>query len=117
MIIPLISWLSYLLPTIVLCLPIWILGRKRVKWLRWELISILVLPFLVWFILVILNLKPKSLANLGELEYLGYLTPLGAILRVVIGRRGNSELVASGVVLLYCVLALGLYWFFPVLPE
>ena len=81
MIIPLISWLSYLLPTIVLCLPIWILGRKRVKWLRWELISILVLPFLVWFILVILNLKPKSLANVGELAYLGYLTPLGAILR------------------------------------
>ena len=110
-VVGLIAWLIYLLPGVLLCLPICYLGRKRAQFMTWELI-VFVLPFVAWLILFSVT-KSKTLGNLVEAAVLGGVIPIAAIVRVLLGRRVNRILVATSLITLQCVFAIFLAKTFP----
>ena len=59
----------------------------------------------------------KSLANLGEACWLGCVAPLAPIIRVGLGKKANQKLIALGLLVGICLVALGLWAFVPGLPE
>jgi hypothetical protein len=59
----------------------------------------------------------KSLANLGELLYLGLAVALFPIIRLVVARRLNEKLVATILLTVACLVAAGIYLLVPSLPE
>ena len=109
-------WFYHLLPALALSLPIWLRAHNRAKWVWWDF-SVLVLPYLVWAVLFELDLRPKSLGNLGEALYLGCVIPLAAVIRAAVGSKINPRWMAGVVVLGFCAIAFLFYWFIPILPE
>jgi hypothetical protein len=112
----LVTWLLYLVPLLVVTVPVWFYGRRRVQWNRWDF-AIILMPFAVWTALMIANDTGKSLSNLVEALYLGCIAPFAPISRMVVGERGNQKLVALGLLLGVCFVAFGLWAFVPGLPE
>jgi hypothetical protein len=110
-VVVLVAWLIYLLPGVLLCLPICYLGRKRAQFMPWEL-SVFVLPFTAWLILFSMS-KDKTLGNLVEAAIIGGVIPLAAIIRVLLGKRVNRILLASSLITLQCVFAILLGKMFP----
>ena len=98
--------------------PIVLLGRKRVHWHVWELL-VLVFPFVVWTVLMFSNLSPgrKSLANLGEPFYFALAVPAAATVRVAVGSRVPERLIAGGLIAVMCIVAIGVFFLVPALPE
>jgi hypothetical protein len=113
-VVALIAWLMYLLPAVLLSLPIWYLGRKHAQFMWWEL-SVFVLPFVVWVILFSVS-KDKTLGNLVEAPILGSLTPMVALIRVLVARKRNRILMATSLIGLQCVVAILLARMFPGVP-
>ena len=113
-----IGWLIYLLPAVVLSLPICILGRKRAGFRWWEA-GVFVLPFIVWLVCFELLSGSKSLGNLVEAFVLGCAVPLGVLIRVIFWNlnrtvvdMGAMGLVCAGAVLLAAVFPeVGFHWF------
>jgi len=113
-VIVLIAWLIYLLPAILLCLPVWYLGRKRAHFVWWEL-SVFVLPLVAWLIVFSAS-KDKTLGNLVEALILGCVVPVAMLIRVLVGNRLNRTLVATGLIVLQCGFAILLGKIFPDVP-
>ena len=110
-VVVLIAWLIYLLPAVLLCLPICYLGRKRAQFMAWEL-SVFVLPFIAWLTLFSVS-KDKTLGNLVEAAIVGGAIPIATIIRVLLGKRVNRILVATSLIALQCVFAILLGKMFP----
>jgi len=110
-VVVLIAWLIYLLPGVLLGLPICYLGRKRTQFMAWEL-SVFVLPFVAWLILFSVS-KDKTLGNLVEAAILGSVIPIAAIVRVLLGERVNRILVATSLIAVQCGFAILLGKMFP----
>ncbi len=101
----------------VLSAPIVLLGRGRVDWEVWELL-ILVLPFIVWFMLMFSDLAiGKSLANLGEPFFFALAVPVAALARVAVGSRIDERICAVVLIALMCLVAAGVFFLVPSLPE
>lgn len=111
-----VLWVLYLVPAIVPSLPIWFFGRRKAKWMSWEL-SVLVLPYLVWVTVGVTNIKPKSIANLEEAALIGCLVPIALLIRALVGQKVDRGVVASGILVALCMGAFLIYWFVPMLPE
>lgn len=110
-------WLWFLLPAIILSLPVWFFGRHRANWLLWEL-SILVLPYWFWCVLMMWDGTGKSIANLfAEPLQIGCFIPVAALIRVAAGHKANRMFLASGLILGSCLVAALVYFFMPILPE
>jgi len=110
-VVALIAWLIYLLPAVLLCLPVCLLGRKRAHFMWWES-SVFVLPFIAWLILFSVS-KDKTLGNLVEAAILGGVIPIAAIIRVLVGRNMNRTIVATSLIGLECAVAILLGRVFP----
>ena len=106
----------YLVPLLLVAGPVWFFGRKRVRWNRWDF-AIVLLPLAVWSVATMVNDTGKSLSNFVEALWLGCVVPLAPIIRVVVGERGNQKLVALGLLVGVCLVAMGLWAFMPGLPE
>lgn len=109
-------WVLYLVPAVVLSLPIWFFGRGRANWMWWEF-GILVLPYFVWAMVGVTNIKPKSIANLEEAAFVGCLVPVALLVRVLVGQKIDRRFMASGMLVALCLAAFLIYWFVPMLPE
>ncbi len=106
----------YLVPLLLVGGPVWFFGRRRVQWSRWDL-AVILLPFAVWAVLNMINDTGKSLSNLVEALWLGCFAALAPIVRVVVGGRVNQTLLALGLLVGVCLVAIGLWAFVPSLPE
>jgi hypothetical protein len=82
-------------PSLLVSLPIWIRGRRRTSWF-WSDYATAVVPFVVWAALFLHNGSDKSLANVAEGLWLGCVVPVAAVVRVLIGKRGNERLLSVG---------------------
>jgi hypothetical protein len=47
-------WLFMVIPSLPVCLTVWFLGRKRVRWTKWDFL-VVVLPYLSWITLLVLQ--------------------------------------------------------------
>ena len=115
----LMAWSIHAAVALVVAAPVAFLGRKRVHWQRWELLS-LVIPFCLWMVVAIVGLSTgvKSLANVGiEPRILGLALGLGALVRVSIGTRVSERRTAIGTLAAICVAALAVALIVPALEE
>jgi len=92
-----VTWGLYLVPFLLVGGPVWSFGRRRVQWNRWDF-ALVLLPFAVWFTLMMANDTGKSLSNLAEALYLGCMAPLSPIIRVVVGDKANQKTHGFGIV-------------------
>jgi hypothetical protein len=109
-------WFLFLIPAAPVCLVIWYLGRRRVLWNKLDFL-ILVVPYATWMILAIAVNLPKSLANFSELLCLGLAINLAPIIRLVLQRSWNGNVVAAALLIVAAVVAAGIYFYVPCLPE
>ena len=110
-------WFVHAAIATVLSAPIVFFGRKRVHWRSWELLA-LVLPFIVWSLLMFSDLSTgKSLANLGEPFYFSFAVPVAALVRVAVGTRIAERTFAGCLIAALCVVAVGVFFIVPPLPE
>ncbi len=112
---------AWILQTIVAAVPtalVVVLARRRVHWNAWELLAFF-LPFLVWTLLMFSDLSTgrKSLANLTEAAGLGIAISGAAIVRAVYGSRVKEPGFAWVLIGVLCIVAAGLFFFVPLLPE
>lgn len=115
----LIAWVVHAAVAAVVASPVVCLARKRVHWRSWELLS-LVIPFCVWMALMSSDMSTgsKTLSNLVlEPGILALAVALAALARVALS-TSMSEKRASAVTLAsLCLVAAGVFWFVPALPE
>jgi hypothetical protein len=113
-----ILWPLHLVPFLVLGLPLWFLGRKRVRWNRWDFL-VVVVPFAVWAALTLFFWDldfPKSLANaVSEGTGVAVAIALAPVTRVIVGGRADQTRLAFALLLLLCAVACSLWGFTPLL--
>src|SRR5258708_2930319 len=101
-VIVVIAWLLYLLAAVPLSLALWYLGRKRTRFMWWEL-SVLVLPFAIWLGFSALSSNDKELGNfMLEPLILGGVVPIAAFIRIIVGRAVNRSLMGCTLVFVIC---------------
>jgi hypothetical protein len=106
-------WFAHLIPLLVVSVPVWFFGRKRVKWNGWDF-AIVVLPFAVWGALMLVSDLGKSVSN-GLI--IGWILPIAPIIRVVVGERMNQKKMALGLLVALCFVAGCLWGIVPQLSE
>lgn len=112
-----VFWLPFLIPTVPAVAACWFFGRRRVTWHRWEL-AILVVPYLLWWVLVLVECKGKSLSNAAaEPFYLGCGVTLACVARVAVGKKWKESTVATVLFTGCCLLAIAVWAFVPTMPE
>ena len=94
--------------------PILLLGRKRIRWGRWQLL-LLVIPFCVWLALMYSPLAEgrKGFLNIGEVIYISCGMPVLALLRVAIGPRLSERIYAVSFITALCCVAVGVFLLTP----
>ena len=98
-------YLIYLAPSFITCSLIWFLGRKKVQWFKWEY-SILIAPWILYIISLGINYSSTQNA-VGYFFYpffFGLATPLGPLIRVLLGQRVNQKTVALVTLSVFCLL-------------
>ena len=110
-------WLVHAIIAAVLSAPIVFFGRKRVHWHFWELL-VLILPYTVWCLLFFSELaRGKSMANFAEPFIFALAVPVAALVRVAISSRVPQRLCAGVLIATMCVVAAGVFFIVPPLPE
>jgi len=89
---------------------------RRVQWKWWESLAFFV-PFAIWWGLISTTLRPKSLANLGECGFVSAAIVGAAVLRAILGRRGNGLWVPMSLLLGVLGTAVGTYLLTAPWPE
>lgn len=107
---------NFALLMVILCVPMWFFGRKRVRW-TWLDFSVVWLPFVIWYGLSWMNLLPKSPSNRIEAVYIGALTALCPMLRLI-GKSWISEKTMAWITAaLGAAIAAAVYFVTPYLPT
>ena len=109
-------WLGHAVLTVPVVLPVVWFTRRFVRW-RWRELTVFLVPFAAWQALMISGALPKSLANLGEMAYVSAAIIVAVILRAVIARVADSQLVPVLLILGVTACAFGVYYFTPMWPE
>jgi len=111
-------WLCFVVPAALVSLPIVLLGRRRVRWHRWELLAFVV-PFCVWFLLQYFVPAPPRAKDLNNLIlepfFIAAAVPLVAAIRAVAGKGLEADERVFAVVLqaVPCALAAVVHFFTP----
>jgi hypothetical protein len=109
-------WTVHSLIGAVLSAPIVFMGRKRAHWGLLDLLAFL-LPFAVWCALMKVSSQGKSLSNLGEPFFFGFAIPIAALVRVIVGAHVDERRCSTSLIVLLILVAAGVYWWTPSLPE
>jgi hypothetical protein len=96
-------WLIYTIPILLICVPVWIVGRHHATWF-WSDYALAVVPFVVWGVCMSL-VEWKTYWNLLEGEYIGYLVPFAPIMRVMAVGVGREKVLSITLLIAFCVLA------------
>jgi hypothetical protein len=114
----LLIWMVHAVIAAIPSAPIVFFGRKRVRWRFWELL-VLVLPFIVWCLLMFSELSTgrKSLSNLGEPVCFALAVPVAALVRVAVASRIPERPCAAVLIAMACMVAAGVFFVVPPLPE
>jgi hypothetical protein len=115
----LFTWLIHAVVGGVLSLPLVYWSRNTVRWHRWEALAFLV-PFTVWTLLTVSDLSAgkKTLSNLLlEPAVLGACLAVGALVRIAAGDATSGRLAPRLTLAGLCLLAAGVFWILPALPE
>jgi hypothetical protein len=108
-------------PLLLVACPLWILGRKRIRWTGWDY-AVSLLPWL-WMALefvpalAALPHPTKSLSNWVEPLFLGWISPIAPLLRVALANRINSTQFARCLFLGLLGITIGLWLLVPTLRE
>jgi hypothetical protein len=118
LIISLIAWVFHFGIAAILSAPILYFGRKRYNWQPREWL-VLVIPFGVWFVVTgFIGSRPKSLSNVFiEPLILGLAFPFAALCRVIVGTRISERVCVASLIAVLSLVAVGVYYTFPCLPE
>jgi hypothetical protein len=111
-----VIWGLFLLPALPVCGAVWMMGRKRVTWNLFDF-SLLIVPYAVWLDLLCVNLRQKSMANIGEAFYVGAVVALAPLIRLVLPKKWGERVVAATLLIAACVMAAAIYIAVPCLPE
>jgi hypothetical protein len=109
-------WLYHTAIGASLSAPVVFFGRKRVRWSLLDLLAFFI-PFGVWVSLMRASDAGKSLANLAEPCFFGFAIPVAASVRVIVGAHVKERAATIGLVALLSLIAAGVYWWTPILPE
>jgi len=110
-------WLLHLVPAAGIAVPVWYLGRNRIRWFKWEY-STLVVPYTLWAILLLYDSTDKTLANLNaEPLALGLVVPIIPMVRLAIGQRVSPRAVALVGILAVSMVGVLLWKFMPGISE
>ena len=111
-------WLIHAGIAAILSAPVVYFGRKRVHW-HWHELLVFVVPFGIWFALNgILDFVPKNLSNVViEPVIFGLAVPLAALVRVAIGTRISESASVKSLIGAVSVVAVGVFFMVPCLPE
>jgi hypothetical protein len=90
----LILWILHIFVAGVVVAPLIALAPSRASWKQWEM-SVFVVPFLVWAILLYSNLRIKAFANLLECFIISGAIALAGVIRLISGPRTSPMLSAS----------------------
>ena len=78
---------------LILSAPIVFFGRRRVKWRYWEALAF-VLPFCGWMLVASLleayTTRTKGWGNMIEPWFIGPAIPIAALVRVIVGKKGET---------------------------
>jgi hypothetical protein len=112
------AWILQTIVAAVPTAPVVFFARRRVHWNAWELLAF-VLPFLVWTLLMFSDLSTgrKSLSNLIEPAILGIAICIAAIVRASSGSRFPESRLAWALIVGLCIIAAGIFFLVPFLPE
>jgi drug/metabolite transporter (DMT)-like permease len=112
----LMALLLYLVPLLPVAGAAWFFGRRRVQWNYWDF-AIVLLPLVAWIMVTMVN-PAKSLSNLViEVPGLGCVSSLAPLVRVAVGTRVDQRLLALGLLVALCLVAIGLGTYVPFMPE
>jgi hypothetical protein len=110
-------WLAFYLPaSLASCSPAWWFGRKRVAWSLGDSL-VLVVPFLVWASLLVIDDTGKSWGNLWEAVLVGLAAPLAPILRIAAGNRIDRRLAVVVGILMVSLVGVMLWAWVPAISE
>ena len=114
-----VAWLVFLAPALIGSLPIWIFGKGRAHWFKWEIICILTVPFLVWiclYLVATIRGSNKSVSNMiWEAVALGCSIPLAELLRLLLVGQFEQEHTAIGAVIFVCIVTAVIWRFTPLI--
>jgi hypothetical protein len=113
-----VTWLIHASIAAVLSAPVVLFSRKRIHWRRYELL-VFVIPFAIWFSLCgFTGIRSKTLSNAAiEPAMFSLAVPIAALVRVVIGARISERACVAGLIAAVSVVAVGVYFLVPGLPE
>lgn len=107
--------IDYLSPGLIIILISYIITKNKIKWYPKELL-VIVIPFILWFLLLLLNIKGKTLANVVEARYISYGIGVINVLSIFIFKHDSPKKPTFDI-LTSSLLALVIYFVFPMLPE
>ena len=107
----LVALVFYLLSAVPLSLPAWYFGRRRTRFMWWEL-SAFVVPLTIWLVLFLVSTQ-KSLGNLIEALILGLSVPLAVLIRVVAAKIVHNGIMAGLLMIFLCSVAVLLGTMYP----
>ena len=107
----LLALVLFLLPAFPLSLPLWYFGRRRARFMWWEL-SLVIVPLAIWLVLFLVSTE-KTLGNLVEALILGLSVPFAVLIRVVVGKTVASGIIAGLLLILLCGVAVLLGAMYP----
>jgi len=109
------SFMYYLSPGPIIILISYFVTRKMIRWHAIGLLA-LILPFIIWMLLMLLNIKTKTLSNFIELRYLSFGVGFISILSIFLFRYKDA-LKPTFDIVLSVLLAVIIYFAFPMLKE
>ena len=114
----LVTWLIHAGIATILSAPIVYFSWKRIHWCRYELL-VLIIPFGIWFALSgLTGICSKTLSNAAiEPAIFGLAVPIATLVRTAIGARISERACVAGLITAVSVVAVGIYFLVPGLPE
>lgn len=109
-------WLTHVLVTLPVVVPVVWLSRRSVRWHWWET-AVFAMPFAVWLILFHTSDMPKTLANLGEAYYLSAVVASAVVIRAGVARGIDNRIVPVLLIAGATVCAAVVYYATPMWPE
>lgn len=108
--------LLYMLLSVVFVGVIYLFTKQKTQWSAIDFLSIILLPIVTWFILLLLNIKVKGLANLIEIPVLAIGSGLVGLLGLVFEKIAPGKRTLFNIIVSILV-AVCLYFLMPSVPE